>query len=99
MIKKIVFTSVCSMLSFGAFAETPMDMMARLTEDQKACVATHGCVVPDQPETTDAVNAYMDCMKNASVSCGIQLSEPQETPVMDIPAPEAPVMDIPAPQE
>ena len=94
MMKKVILTSVCAMLSFGAFAETPMDMMAKLTDEQKACVATHGCVVPEQPETTDAVNTYMECMQNAKYACGI------ETPVMDIPAPApegAPVMDIPAP--
>lgn len=98
MKNKIIFTSIFVMLPFGAFAETPMDMMAKLTEDQKACVTTHGCVVPEQPETTEAMNAYMDCMKNAMVSCDIHTPEaPAPEPiVMDIPAPEVPVMDVPA---
>ena len=93
------------MMSFCAFAGAPMDMMASLTEEQRTCVTTHGCVVPEQPETTEALNAYMDCMKNATVACGLQLPDlpaPQmpapEAPVMDIPAPEVPVMDIPAPE-
>ena len=100
MMKKMILTSVCAMLSFGAFAEMPMDMMANLTEEQKACVETHGCVKPEQPEMTEAQNTFMDCMKNAMTSCGIQMPEPPapEAPVMDIPAPEAPVMDIPAPE-
>ncbi len=93
MTKKIIFTSVCAILSLGAFAETPKDMMARLTEEQKACVATLGCVVPEQPETTVAMNTFMECMKKASISCGLQ---PQEAPVIDAHAPEGPQSEAPA---
>ena len=102
MTKKIIFTSVCAMLSFGAFAETPDDMMANLTADQKFCIETHGCVAPENPEMTEAQDAYMSCMKNARISCSVDDPAPatEEVPVMDIPAPateEIPVMDIPAP--
>ena len=76
MTKKILLTSVCALLSFGAFAETPADRLANLTEDQKACVETHGCVAPEQPEMTEAQQDYMNCLENAMISCGIAITEP-----------------------
>ena len=64
MTKKIIFTSICAMLSFGAFAEMPqppmdmpasekhpgMDIMANLTEEQKTCIQDFGCIMPEKPD-------------------------------------------------
>ena len=64
--KKLFLVSILSILSFGAFAEDmpqpPMDfpkgekihhkkdMMANLTEEQKACIEKFGCKMPEKPE-------------------------------------------------
>ena len=64
MINKILITSLCSLLTFGAFAEdaapAPQDapkghgphggIMASLTEEQQACIKEYGCKIPEIPE-------------------------------------------------
>jgi len=56
--KKLFLTSLCTMLSFGAFAadtqpQPPMEghrggmPMAQLTEEQKSCVEAYGCKIPE----------------------------------------------------
>lgn len=66
MMKKIFLTSLCSMLSFGAFAtDMPqpsmggpngggprfgMPMMQQLTDEQKSCIEAYGCTMPEKPQ-------------------------------------------------
>ena len=78
MIKKIILTSVCSLLSFGAVADTSTDMLANLANlagTQKECVDAYGCIAPDQPEIEEAQKAYKNCLKDALVFCGIMKPE------------------------
>jgi len=64
--KKILLTSICSLLSFGAFADNMpamptdgqgahmprggMNMMAQLTDEQKSCIEAYGCKMPEMPK-------------------------------------------------
>ena len=64
MIKKIILTSICTILSFGAFAEMPeppmgmsdaemrrgMNIMENLTDEQRSCVEAYGCQMPSHPD-------------------------------------------------
>lgn len=63
--KKLFLTSLCTMLSFGAFAEDmpqpplggpngggprgQMGMMQQLTDEQKSCIESYGCKMPEKP--------------------------------------------------
>lgn len=65
MKNKILLTSICTMLSFGAFAEDmpqpPMGgpngggprggigMIQQLTDEQKSCIEAYGCKMPEKP--------------------------------------------------
>ena len=61
--KKILFISLCSIMSFGAYAADmptpptggghgghgPMNMFANLTDEQKSCIEAYGCKMPEKP--------------------------------------------------
>ncbi len=104
MIKKMILTSVCSLLSFGAIAGTPTDMLANLAGDQKKCVTAYGCIAPDRPEIEEAQQAYKDCLTDALIFCGITKPETQpadtestQPTVSPEPAPETPAIEPAAP--
>lgn len=104
MMKKIILTSVCSLLSFGAVADTSTDMLANLAGTQKECVDAYGCIAPDRPEIEEAQQAYKDCLRDALVFCGVMKPEakPADTEltqptVSSEPKPEAPAAEPVAP--
>ena len=61
--KKLILASICSIFTFGAFADDmpqpPMggpndhsphgDIMANLTDEQKSCIETYGCPKMERP--------------------------------------------------
>ena len=106
MTKKLFIISICSILSLPALANNmpPMppangpdgagprgDIFAQLTDEQKSCIETYGCKMPERPamdeqnaqpapdkktEMTDEQKESMKCVENAMKQCGIELPEP-----------------------
>ena len=121
---KLFLIPLFSILSFGAIADDmpqpPMgipggdrphvNMMEKMTDEQKACIEKFGCKMPERPnlqektemppvgekpEMTDEQKESMECMQKAMQECGIEMPKRPDFP--QGPRPEGPKGEMPEP--